>query len=342
MDFDTTFLSERLRTALPFPRKQTSGGLGINCPVCVSRGHARPDTRQRCHVRMDGDGSLSIFCFNCGFKTRWRPGSYMSKGLKGFLTNLSMDPNEVQELSFKAWRLAKQIEPENKHLIRPVFKPDYEEASLPPNSLPMMTLLEHGCDEPDFLEACEYLIGRDESLMSKMTFYWSNSKIHGMNRRIIIPYIWDDKIVGWTGRSFDKNAKLRYYTNTPPHFLFNHQSLVVPNRKYVIVVEGIFDALALDCVATQGSKLSNEQYDWIMSSGRTPIVLPDRDKGGQNLIDLALSKNWAISIPDWDDGVKDADAAVKRYGKLFTLKSVIESATTNKIKINLKRKRFAE
>ena len=68
------------------------------------------------------------------------------------------------------------------------------------------------------------------------------------------------------------------------------------------------------------------------------IVCPDRDKSGSNLIDVALENNWMVSFPEWENNIKDCADAVKHYGRLYTLKSVIDSAINNKAKIQVYKK----
>ena len=70
------------------------------------------------------------------------------------------------------------------------------------------------------------------------------------------------------------------------------------------------------------------------------VLVPDRDKAGQKLIDDALEYGWSVSFPEWEADVKDINAAVIRYGRLFTLKSIIDTKQTNRLKINLMRKRL--
>ena len=112
------------------------------------------------------------------------------------------------------------------------------------------------------------------------------------------------------------------------------------DRKFIILVEGQFDALAIDGVSTQGAKLSDQQAYWINDQRKQVIVVPDRDKAGQLMIDLALKHNWMVSIPEWDDDVKDANDAVLTYGRLYTVRSIIDNATDNKLRINLARKKM--
>jgi hypothetical protein len=69
-------------------------------------------------------------------------------------------------------------------------------------------------------------------------------------------------------------------------------------------------------------------------------VVPDRDKTGMNICDRALELNYSVSIPPWNDDIKDVNDAVKFYGRLPTLLSILQHETTNKIKIEMMRKRF--
>jgi DNA primase len=75
---------------------------------------------------------------------------------------------------------------------------------------------------------------------------------------------------------------------------------------------------------------------------RKIIFVPDRDKTGLETCDRALELGYSVSIPDWDNDVKDVNDAVVKYGKLMTLISILQSATTSKIKIELQRKKIGK
>jgi DNA primase len=75
---------------------------------------------------------------------------------------------------------------------------------------------------------------------------------------------------------------------------------------------------------------------------RRIIFVPDRDKTGLSTCDRALELGYSVSIPDWDSSVKDVNDAVVKYGKLITLLSILQAATTSKIKIELQRKRIGK
>jgi len=49
---------------------------------------------------------------------------------------------------------------------------------------------------------------------------------------------------------------------------------------------------------------------------------------------------WAVSIPNWPDGVKDVNDAVIKLGKLATLLTIMQSRETSKIKIELKKRQL--
>jgi hypothetical protein len=49
-----------------------------------------------------------------------------------------------------------------------------------------------------------------------------------------------------------------------------------------------------------------------------------------------------VSLPNWADDVKDANNALIKYGRLPTLLSILETATSSKIKIEMMRNKIAK
>jgi hypothetical protein len=93
-------------------------------------------------------------------------------------------------------------------------------------------------------------------------------------------------------------------------------------------------------VATLGDHLSTEQCQWLNTTGKTIIVLPDREKLGGRLVDVALREKWHVSFPKWDLDIKDASLAVKQYGKPYALWAVLNGRTNNHLGINVMRKSY--
>ena len=135
--------------------------------------------------------------------------------------------------------------------------------------------------------------------------------------------------------STDINPK--YYAQVQPGSLFNldaqHWS-----RKFVILVEGVFDAIMLDAVAILGSEINAKQKQQIDALNRKVIIVPDRDRAGSKLIDQACDWGWSVSMPPWHEGIKDVNNAVLKYGKILTMQAILKHThdTKTKIKVNEK------
>ena len=93
-------------------------------------------------------------------------------------------------------------------------------------------------------------------------------------------------------------------------------------------------------VGAMGSTLSADQVHWLSMQSAHKVVLPDRQRKNQELIDAALLFGWSVSFPEWEDDVKDAADACKKYGQVYTITSVLASQTADPVMIGIKRKMF--
>ena len=66
--------------------------------------------------------------------------------------------------------------------------------------------------------------------------------------------------------------------------------------------------------------------------GKQIIVVPDRDEAGSKLIDQAIELGWSVSLPEWTDDINDIGDAVAKYGRLYTLYSIVNNAESNELK----------
>jgi DNA primase len=156
---------------------------------------------------------------------------------------------------------------------------------------------------------------------------------------VIIPFTWQNQIIGYSARAFDETVKPKYHSSYEPNYVFNLDNQQA-DSKFVIVVEGPFDAMAIDGVAVLSNECSEVQADIIESLGKEVIVVPDTDKSGSKLVDQALEYGWAVSYPVWQKDYKDVSDAVKELGKLFVLKSILDAKETGRLKIELLKKRL--
>ena len=161
-----------------------------------------------------------------------------------------------------------------------------------------------------------------------------------MKNRIILPYRYKNKIVGYTARWIgEKQYKYpKYYQQQSRDFVFNLDAQT-KERKYVIVVEGPFDAVAVDGVAIGGNKINYRQATIINQLNKEVIFVPDQDKPGMEMVRQVVDLGWSVSFPPWDDA-KDCAEAVSTYGRLFTLTSILEFIEYNTTKIQVKAKQW--
>jgi len=334
-----TLVVDKFQTLLP-PRtkKSPSGWTSFNAPCCQHRGHS-PDTRKRGGIRFDGDG-IVYNCFNCKFSTGWQPGSPFGEKMKTLARWMGAGEDTIKELVFEALKTeGEEYNPEQ-------YKPKiiFDEKPLPEHAMSLMDwskMLEGEIEEklgPQFIEVLRYLMSRGYDNPFDYDFYWSPTP--GYIDRVIIPFRWENKIVGNTARKIT-NGKPKYLSDQHPHFVFNFDNQK-DDQKYILVCEGPFDALAVNGVALLTNDIAEQQARIINSLGGEVIVIPDQDTAGLVLFDRAAELNWSVAMPNWEDDVKDVADAVKRYGKLFVIVDAIKTSQQGSIKINMAKKKMQQ
>ena len=88
------------------------------------------------------------------------------------------------------------------------------------------------------------------------------------------------------------------------------------------------------------AEIGPNQAPQISQLQREVIVLADRDDAGIKMVDQALELGWSVAFPEWADGIKDVNDAVKHYGRLYTLYSIINSKESNNLKIQLRMRKW--
>lgn len=319
-----------LLTLLPPKRKTTpSGWTSFNAPCCHHRGE-RSDDRQRGGVLLNSNGGFQYHCFNCNYKAGWQPGKLISKNTKSLFKWLGMPDSDISKLGLYALKIKDDQPAEKKKLSF-----ELEDRSLPEDCKSISEWISEGSEDPDLVAVINYILGRG------MEFSWYNwhwSPANGYRDRVILPFYHNGKIVGWTGRKI-RDGKPKYLTDAQPGYVFNFSDQD-RSRAYVIVVEGQFDAIAIDGVAIMHNEPSETQAARINSLGREVIVVPDRDKPGAKMIEKATEYGWSVSLPPWEDDIKDVADAVKKYGRIYTLYSILQYKESSTIKLQLLQKKL--
>jgi hypothetical protein len=313
-------LRHTLESHLPSKRKKTpSGWTSFNAPCCHHNGETQ-DTRNRGGIMYQADGAIQYHCFNCGYKANFTPGRYLSNRFRKFLTWLNVSSSEIGKLSMQAMKLAQEITPETK-------TKQYEDVNFKYQPLPKdatIVTTQKNC--------VEYISSRGFTIQD-FNFYHAPS----MHTRVIVPILHQNKNIGYVARAMQKEIKPKYYAQVQPGSLFNMDAQHW-SRKFVVLVEGVFDAIMLDAVAILGSEISALQKQQIDALNRKVIIVPDRDRAGSKLIDQACDWGWSVSMPPWHEGIKDVNNAVLKYGKVLTMQAILKHThdTKTKIKVNEK------
>jgi hypothetical protein len=304
-----------------------SGWMSRNAPCCHHNGNTA-DTRGRGGLISEGD-TVSFHCFNCGFKASWQPGRGVSKGLRRLLVWLGAPDDAINKLTLDVMRINEGVEVKQRKIDIPTF----ETVPLPPDAVKVSDITEFNKFSMAILE---YMAVRNLNL-DDTDYYWSPSL--GYRDRLIIPFYYEKRIVGWTARTIIADKQPKYLTETQPGFVYGLDEQG-HNKVFAIVCEGPVDAIHIDGCALTGSEIGDQQALLINRLAKDIYVVPDRDKAGSKLIEAAIERGWGVSLPEWDADINDIGDAVAKYGRLYTLYSIASAAETSPLKIRLRAKKW--
>lgn len=317
-------------------RTSPRGWVSGNGPCCSHNGESL-DKRGRGGFIFLDDGTSNYHCFNCGFKASHKLGTKINKNMRQLLIWLGASAQDLQKLNLV---LLKFIGNQSSTYVKPA-EIKFEAVTLPEGSKLLkdwvVELYNNGIDDQNLNEVTDYIYSRGFDPFDN-EFYWCNDGKSRLDRRVIIPFYHAGVLVGYTGRLVD-GGPLKYYSKQHSDYVFNLDKQVYTN-KFVIVCEGVIDALSLNGVALLRNECSAAQVEQINRLNKRVILVPDNDKAGDKLIDVALENGWGVSFPDWEADIKDINDAICRYGRLFTLKSILDKTEDNVLKIKLLRKKY--
>lgn len=312
-------------------RQNASGWLSGNAICCHHKGE-RPDRKGRGGMHHDSD-SFHYHCFNCGFKAGWSPGKLLSNNTKLFFKWLGLDDTEISKLNLYALKNVEDLKAEQ----RPSISFALNARPLPTGAVLIKDLVDVGFSDPDFIAVLEYLINRGMDL-DWYNWYWTDA--NGYKDRVIIPFYNEGQIVGSTARKITPGNP-KYLTDGQGGYVFNIDRQTY-DREFVLVLEGQFDAIAVDGVAIMTNEPNETQCARINALNKTVIAVPDHDAPGAVMIDAALENGWLVSVPPWTERIKDAADAVKAFGRCYTLSSIIHYVEHNPLKIRLLQKKLQQ
>jgi DNA primase len=316
------------------PTGWTSG----NCPMCVTNGQPRPDTKGRGGFYFDEE-KFQYHCFNCQYSTGWSPGHRINDRLKRLLQKFGAEERDVQRLQLELLKeqdvaeLLLQRERREKLVI------NWPEMELPDNTVAFMDYPE---PDNDWITAATYLTERGFDIEDERFMYSPARLPARMNKRFVIPFTYKGKTVGYTARwsGTPPEGIPKYYNKQPSNYVYGLDQQTA-DKQVVILTEGPLDAIVVDGISAGTNTISEGQADVIISLNKPIIVLPDRDRAGNEMVKAALRYGWSVSFPEWDD-CKDAGDAQLKYGRLYTVRSILDSAVNNPIKIQVLAKSYCQ
>jgi len=313
---------------IPGKKKVTqSGWHSFNAVCCQYRGH-KTDRRGRGGIKFDGE-NWSYHCFNCGFKCTFTLGRTINRNSRQLLSYCGMDKDDIDKYSLESLQHKDLLD--FVKIKREKKKVKFKEMSLPEEA----ELID--INNPKHEIYVSYLNKRKIRIHDYPFMCTPDSEGRQANR-IIIPYTYENKIVGHTSRYLDDRTP-KFINDQQQGYVFGID-LQKPEYEVCIVTEGIFDALSINGCALTHNTINENQAEILKNLNKKIIVVPDQDKTGLEIIDRALDLGFQISLPNWDEGIKDVNDSVIKYGQLSTVLSILQSATNSKIKIEVKRKQL--
>jgi hypothetical protein len=318
---------------LPAKRKPSpQGWMSFNAVCCQHNGQSA-DRRGRGGIKVTEQG-WSYHCFNCSYTASFMLGRSLSFKARRLLSWMGVPDSEIDMLNLESLR----------HRSIHGILDDRQRVS---NTI-------SGIEFEEFDDFPPY----SELITPEMPLYWNyirkrhvpedfpamtaikNDGIHWVRPFVLIPFTHDNRVVGWTARFLDGKAP-KYINHSQPGYVFG-TDLQHADWRYVIVTEGIFDALSINGLALMHNTISDSQARLIRTLDREVVVVPDQDVPGTELIDRAVELGYSVSIPDWPEHVKDVNDAVIEYGRLGALLTIMQARETSRIKIELRKKQLVK
>ena len=318
-----------------------------NCPACIHNGQPRADTRKRGGARIEGDGGYSFNCFNCGYHAGWKPGMKFTEKMQNLASWYGATNTQLMAMILKAdemWQSGEyQLDnSESAHVYSHITPRD-----MPSKAKPFSEWAAMPNPPKEFIDVVNGIYNRNPFMLQAIDYWWTPEKENMLNTRYLIPFTMNDQIIGYTGRSI-KDIRLRYFNQYPSHVLYNFDLLNDEHVKDILVTEGPIDASLIGGVAICNYTFRENHIDWLTKCQKRIVVVPDRDKDGQSMVQQAIMAGFSVAFPDWgtieENGekrqIKDVEEAVRKYGRLYARHMIAKTIYTDTVDIRVQAARW--
>jgi len=321
-----TTLEQIIKQYVQLQSPNHKGWQAVRCHVCND--HTRKGLRGA--FLFDGDKTI-YKCWNCNHTAIYDPyeNEIMPKNMIKVLNDFHVPETEWQPIILES--------PAYRHGgKKKEYKRELDNIEPKEVIMPNFFYFLNTADPDDEMaqEARKYLIDDRKVNPDDYPFMLArkadNPKLHKWLGRVIMPIFKNEKLIFYIGRAM-YDATKKYETPATPKekVLFGFDRLFEHVPAPLLVVEGWFDAFAIDGVATLGNVITPYQIEWLNRSKRDKIYIPDKFGNGKRAAEQALEEGWYISTPDIGENCKDMDDAVKKYGKMYVLKSIMDNKATD-------------
>jgi len=315
------YLGDLIRSRVPLGRLSNTGYYEQRCAICN-------DHSARAGWRIEPD-EVFYNCYNCHFRASYEEGTgKFNRWMKELCAANGIMESELQAISAtlffnKGEKTDKEITLEGLKKVN-LHTP---EVQFPARTMQLGTDGYDGLQEP----LIEYLLGRQ---MDPLKFFFSSDP--ALLRRVIIPYWRDQKLIYWQARSIDRDVKPRYKncSASKDAIIYGYDRLFTYSEDPLFVTEGAFDAESADGIAILGSSLNAAKTEVLHKTRRRIIFVIDRDENGSDLGDQVLAQGWELTFVD--PRAEDVNDSVRKFGKAYTMYTLIKNATTKTNKVQSK------
>lgn len=301
-----------------------TGWYPVLCKVCNDSGRKG----SRAGFKFDAV-KVAYHCFNCGHSTVFDPETHknMPEKMVQVLTDFNVPEDEWKAVLLT--NLTKRDKDGNTKIQNrssPTQSVEPAVIPLPPH----FYLLSSASPNDQWAQlACAYLDterGVDPKSYNFMLSHPNGDpEVDKWSKRVIIPIFKENQLIFYVGR--DLTGKLTQKYLSPSYskekVLYGFEELFRQTEEPLYIVEGWFDAFAINGVAILGNEISEAHATWLNRSQRRKVYIPDRLGDGWVAAERALELGWDVSTPEIGD-CKDISAAVLKYGRMYVVKSIAD------------------
>jgi hypothetical protein len=315
-----SYLGDLIRERVPLGRLSGTGYYEQRCMICN-------DHSPRAGWKIEPH-EVFYNCYNCHFRASYEEGTgRFNRWMKEVCRENGITDADLQAIS--ATLFFNKGDGEKEITLESMKKVNLH---TPEVSFPGRTMQLGASGHDEFQEPLiEYLLDRQ---MDPLKFYFSLDPQH--LRRVIIPYWRDQKLIYWQSRAIDRPVKPRYRncSASKDAIIYGYDKLFTYSEDPLFVSEGAFDAESSDGIGILGSSLNAAKIEVLHKTRRRIIFVIDRDENGSDLGDAVLAQGWELTFVD--PRAEDVNDSVCKFGKAYTLYTLIRNATTKTNKVQSK------